>query len=52
MSLIALNLPDDAAEWPPWLERQLLGADLRQLVGELLPGQNRIRNPTCMMLAR
>src|SRR5271155_4211310 len=35
MRLVALEIPDDSAELPGWLEGQLLGFDLAALVAEL-----------------
>jgi hypothetical protein len=35
MKLRALDLPDDPAELAPWLERQVVGGDLADLVAEL-----------------
>lgn len=35
MSLVSLDIPDDPATWPNWLERHLVGVHLRELVGEL-----------------
>ena len=42
MNLIALDLPDNASDWPPWLESQLVGLHLRDLVQqlELIAGPN------------
>lgn len=35
MKLHSLDMPDNPADLPRWLERQLVGAHLRELVGEL-----------------
>jgi hypothetical protein len=35
MTLPALDIPDEPAEWPAWLESHLLGLDLGDLVAEL-----------------
>jgi hypothetical protein len=35
MSLVALNLPENTHDWPDWLERQLVGLELRSLVRQL-----------------
>lgn len=35
MNLVALDIPDDPAEWPAWLERQLVSVQLGELVDEL-----------------
>ena len=35
MTIISLTIPDDAAAWPEWLERQLVGLHLRDLIDEL-----------------
>jgi hypothetical protein len=35
MRLVALEIPDDSAELPGWLEGQLLGLDLAALIAEL-----------------
>jgi len=35
MTLLALELPEESAELPLWIERQLVGLNLRQLVTEL-----------------
>ena len=35
MTLIVATIPEDGAELPGWLERQLVGLDLRRLVAEL-----------------
>lgn len=35
MKLIALDIPNDPADWPDWLERQLVGLDLGELVLQL-----------------
>jgi hypothetical protein len=35
MKLVALDLPDNANEWPSWLEHQLVGLQLRDLVRQL-----------------
>lgn len=35
MNLVCLDIPDDPADWPNWLERQLVGLDLGDLVVQL-----------------
>lgn len=35
MSILALELPDEISDWPPWLERQLVGVRLRELIQQL-----------------
>jgi hypothetical protein len=35
MSLVVMTLPDEPAELPAWLERQLTGLDLARLIAEL-----------------
>ena len=35
MTLVAMEIPDDPAHWPQWLERELVGLRLGDLVGEL-----------------
>lgn len=35
MKLIALDIPNDPADWPDWLERQLVGLELGELVLQL-----------------
>jgi len=35
MSLIALDLPENTREWPNWLEQQLVGLELRDVVRQL-----------------
>jgi len=35
MSLELLEIPDDVLHWPGWLERQLVGLHLRDLVAQL-----------------
>ncbi|MEZ6056950.1 MAG: hypothetical protein R3C01_09610 [Planctomycetaceae bacterium] len=42
MNLITYNIPADHADWPHWLERQLVGSQLGELIVELetLRGEN------------
>ena len=35
MTLIALELPDEIRDWPTWLENQLVGLQLRELVQQI-----------------
>ena len=35
MSLVALEIPDDPLDWPSWLERELVGLRLGELIDEL-----------------
>lgn len=35
MKLVSLTLPDDSADWPAWLEQQLMGVELQTLIREL-----------------
>ena len=48
MRLHALEIPDDPAELPGWLERQLTGLDLAALVAELeaVHGPGAVPTPT------
>jgi len=35
MTIRILTIPDDQTQWPGWLEQQLVGLDLRELIEEL-----------------
>ena len=48
MSLAITTMPDDPKDWPPWLEEQLVGDRLGEVVGELLAFH---RPTTAMTLA-